>query len=73
MVFCEDHDYSGNVARDTIYNDYKFWCEDTGHKPLSREKFIPKFRDVMGDRIIEEKRVTTSDGRIRVFVIEPGQ
>jgi phage/plasmid-associated DNA primase len=71
MVFCEDKNYSGNVSRETIYADYKFWCEDTGHKPLSREKFMPRFRDVLGDRIVDEKRVRVSGAITRIFVIEP--
>ena len=73
MVFCEDTDFSGSVSRDLIYEQYKFWCENTGHKSLSREKFIPKFRDAMGDRITDEKRVTLNGARTRVFMIEPGQ
>lgn len=72
VVFCEDKNYSGNVSRDTIYNEYKFWCDDTGHKPLSREKFMPKFRDILGDRITDEKRVRVGGTLTRIFVIEPG-
>ena len=70
MVFCEDNDFAGQVARDVIYHKYKFWCEDTGHKPLSRERFMPRFRDAMGDRIIEEKRVRIGGSLTRVFIIE---
>ena len=73
LVFCEDHDYVGNVSRDEIYADYKFWCDDTGHKPLSREKFIPKFRELMGDRITDERRVRVNGSITRVFVIEPAK
>ena len=72
LVFCEDHDYSGNVPREKVYAEYKGWCEETGHKPLSREKFLPKFRDAMGDRIVEEKRIRMSGTQTRVFVIQPG-
>ena len=72
MVFCEDNDFQGSVSRDTIYNEYKFWCETTGHRPLSREKFIPKFRDCMGDRITDEKRLRVNGTLTRFFVIEPG-
>ena len=68
LVFCEDHEYAGNVPRETIYADYKFWCEDTGHKPLSREKFLPKFRDCMGDRILDEKRIRVDGTITRLFV-----
>ena len=71
LVFCEDHDFVGNISRDEIYNEYKYWCESTGHRSLSREKFIPKFRDALGDRIVDEKRVRINGVQTRVFVIEP--
>lgn len=65
MVFCEDFDgsFRGTVSRGEIYGWYKDWCETTGHKALSREKFIPKFRDCMGTRITNETRQRI-DGRI---------
>ena len=67
-VFCDDITYTGKTDRDTIYYDYQLWCEKTGHKSLSREKFMPKFRDCMSDRIISETRKRNSDGKlIRVF------
>ena len=72
VVFCEDHDFVGNVPRDEIYAEYKFWCENTGHKPLSREKFLPRFRDAMGDRITDERRIRINGTLTRVFVIELG-
>ncbi len=71
-VFCEDHNYSGTVSRDEIYQEYKFWCQSTGHKELNRENFLPKFRDCLGDRIIDEKRIRIDGALTRVFVIEPG-
>ena len=67
MVFCEDREFHGTQSRDDIYEWYTSWCERTGHRPLSREKFIPKFRDVMGDRILNEKRVRISGIITRVF------
>ena len=72
VVFCEDNDFRGNVSRDEIYAEYKFWCDNTGHKPLSREKFMPKFRDCMGDRITDERRARVNGKITRIFVIEPG-
>lgn len=71
-VFCEDHNYSGTVPRDEVYREYKFWCEDTGHKPLNRENFLPKFRDQLGSRITDEKRIRIDGVLTRVFIIEPG-
>lgn len=67
MVFCEDHNFGGTIARDEIYRWYREWCEDTGHKPLSREKFLPKFRDCLGDKITAERMVRMSGTRTRVF------
>ena len=66
-VFCDDYDFAGEHTRDEIYNWYKEWCEDTGHKTMARERFIPLFRDRMKDRIDEEKNIRKSGKRIRVF------
>ena len=58
LVFCEDKtdNFHGTISRSEIYDWYKWWCDETGHKALSREKFLPKFREVMGDRILQETR-----------------
>lgn len=71
LVFCEDRDFIGTISRDDIYYWYTIWCEETGHKSLSREKFIPKFRDCMGDRIIDERRTRISGKITRVFDFQP--
>jgi phage/plasmid-associated DNA primase len=70
LVFCEDRDdsFHGTVTRKDVYDWYKWWCEDTGHKPLSREKFIPKFRDILGDRILQDTRKRIDGINTRVFV-----
>jgi putative DNA primase/helicase len=69
MVFCEDYDgnFHGTVPRDDIYGWYKLWCDNTGHKSLSREKFLPKFRDCLGNRIIKETQLRIEGIRTRVF------
>lgn len=66
-VFCEDREFKGTVSREDIYSWYKYWCEDTGHRPLSRERFMPKFRDCMGDRIRDERRIRNGGTYTRVF------
>ena len=66
-VFCEDHDFVGTETRENIYYWYTLWCANTGHKPLSREKFLPKFRDCMGDRIIGESQRRVNGKVSRVF------
>ena len=70
MVFCEDREFHGTQSRDDIYEWYTSWCERTGHRPLSREKFMPKFRDAMGDRILAERQVRNGGARTRVFDFE---
>lgn len=67
MVFCEDRNFHGTVSRDEIYDWYKMWCDRTGHKPLSREKFMPRFRDCLGDRIKSERRMRVDGVPTRVF------
>ena len=70
LVFCDDYSdkFHGTIQRKEIYDWYKWWCEDTGHKPLSREKFIPKFRDCLGDRILDDTQRRIDGVRTRVFV-----
>ena len=70
-VFCNDFEFTGEKTRDSIYNDYKEWCEDTGHKVMSRERFIPRFKDYMKDRILEDAQVRRNDRRVRVFRFNP--
>lgn len=66
-VFCCDFDFCGERTRDEIYIMYKDWCEDTGHKSMSRERFVPRFRDCMKDRILEETQVRRNNRRVRIF------
>ena len=66
-VFCNDYEFSGEHTRDEIYNNYKDWCDLTGHKSMSRERFIPRFRDCMKNRIVEETQVRRNDRRVRIF------
>ena len=72
LVFCEDHtdQFHGTIPRKEIYDWYKWWCEDTGHKSLSREKFLPKFRDCLGDRILDDTQRRVDGIRTRVFVFQ---
>ena len=72
LVFCDDYtdNFHGTIERDEIYSWYKMWCERTGHKSLSREKFLPKFRDALGDRIAGEPRISKDGVRVRVFKFE---
>lgn len=69
LVFCDDYtdQFYGTIERDEIYSWYKLWCDRTGHKSLSREKFLPKFRDTLGDRIDSEPRISRDGVRMRAF------
>jgi phage/plasmid-associated DNA primase len=67
-VFCEDFEFSGERTRDEIYRWYRDWCELTGHKVMSRERFIPRFRDCMKDRILDERATKRSGKYVRLFV-----
>ena len=69
-VFCEDYDnnFFGTLSRAEVYSWYKEWCLETGHKPLSREKFIPKLREGLGERIERETQVRINGRRERVLV-----
>jgi putative DNA primase/helicase len=72
LVFCDDHtdNFRGTIPRKDIYDWYKWWCDETGHKALSREKFLPKFRDIMGDRILQDTRKRIDGCNVRVFIFD---
>lgn len=69
LVFCDDYtdNFYGTIERDEVYSWYKMWCDRTGHKSLSREKFLPKFREALGERITSEPRISKDGIRVRVF------
>lgn len=67
LVFCEDRPFYGTVSREEVYEWYKGWCDRTGHKALSREKFMPKFRSYLGDKIKAERRTRIDGVPTRVF------
>lgn len=66
-VFCGDFEFSGEHTRDEIYTWYKDWCDTTGHRAVSRERFIPRFRECMRDRIEDETQVRRNNRRVRIF------
>ena len=70
-VFCDENIFNGEMTRDHVYSEYKDWCERTGHKPMSRERFLPGFRDCMKDKIEDEAQVRRGDKRVRVFKFAP--
>jgi P4 family phage/plasmid primase-like protien len=66
-VFCSDYVFQGERTRDEIYGWYQEWCERTGHKIMSRERFIPRFRDCMKNKIVDEQNIRRGDRRVRIF------
>jgi P4 family phage/plasmid primase-like protien len=76
MVFCEDYSFGGTISRDEIYQWYQEWCVRTGHKQLSRERFLPKFRECMDKQITGERRIRKNGQLVRVMEFgleqEPG-
>lgn len=69
-AFIEDFSRSGELTRDEIYEAYREWCNDTQHRPLARERFIPRFRSNIGKRLIRETQVRRNGSRVRVFIID---
>lgn len=70
--FCDDKNFAGEMTRDEIYSMYRDWCENAGHKPLSRTKFLPKFREKMERQIVEETQARRNGARVRVFKFNGG-
>ena len=66
--FCRDEDFGTQISRDDLYRAYRNWCEGAGHKALSRTKFLPKFREVMGKRIDRETQLRVTGTKQRVFI-----
>lgn len=69
MVFCEDHTFEGEMSRNEIYGMYKDWCETTGHKPMSREKFFPRFCECFGDKIEDPNKVCRRNRQLVRMVV----
>ena len=67
MVFCEDYEFKGTISREEVYGWYVDWCTNTGHKAMSRERFLPKFRDIMDRKILRERQVRVQGKPSRVF------
>lgn len=70
QAFCEDYDFQGEMTRSEIYERYKQWCEDTGHRPASREAFFPNFREIMKERICKETQVRRNGKRERLVMFD---
>lgn len=67
QAYCDDHIFEGRMTRDEVYASYKEWCENTGHRTLSREKFMPKFKETMGKKILDDSRLRLNGKRTLVF------
>jgi P4 family phage/plasmid primase-like protien len=69
LVFCEDKSeaFRGTVPIDDVYYWYTLWCENTGHKSLSRTRFVPRFEECMGERVKGRRRTRINGTQTRVF------
>ena len=69
LVFCEDKSeaFHGTVPIDDVYYWYTLWCENTGHKSLSRTRFVPRFEECMGERVKGRRRTRINGTQTRVF------
>ena len=40
IVFVKELDFDGEIYIDELYSKYKFWCDDCGHKTMSKNSFV---------------------------------
>lgn len=67
ITFLKDTEFEGRVTRDEMYEKYKQWCLDAGHRQASRRSMISGVRQLTKDSVKETS--TTIDGNdCRVFV-----
>jgi putative DNA primase/helicase len=66
LNFVEDEcelgpDYS--VKRDELFDQYRAWCERSGHRPMSKSAFVTALEDA--DPTIKCRRPSAEDGSAR--------
>jgi len=67
LEFCEEYTFAGMMTRSEIYSWYQDWCDHTGHRPLNQTKFIPRFREMMANQIVNEVKTTREGKTVRAF------
>lgn len=71
-VFVRDYDdtFEGEVPKDSIYHQYCDWCEENNHMKLASSNFFIKFKQAMGNRILEEVSRRENGGRRRTYIFK---
>lgn len=72
VSFLEDCPQSGSVSRTELYQRYTAWCHDAGHEPMSRTKFIQRFRQTLKQTQMEAKETMYCGERRFIFAESPG-
>nr|WP_321500001.1 phage/plasmid primase, P4 family [uncultured Dethiosulfovibrio sp.] len=67
MGFMEETELSGRIPRSELYKMYKDWCHDAGHEPMSRTKFIQRFKQTIKQVGIEVSETMSSGERQFIF------
>ena len=65
--FMEETELSGRIPRSELYKMYKDWCHDAGHEPMSRTKFIQRFKQTIKQVGIEVSEAKSDGERQFIF------
>lgn len=47
IEFVKELTITGRISNNTLYSQYKYWCEDSGHNPLARNTFAKRISKVI--------------------------
>ncbi len=47
IEFVKELDIGGRMSNQSLYTEYKRWCEDSGHNPLARNTFVKRISKVI--------------------------
>ncbi|MBR4123759.1 MAG: hypothetical protein IKT93_05015, partial [Clostridia bacterium] len=47
IEFVKELDIGGRMSNQSLYTEYKRWCEDSGHNPLARNTFVKRIAKVI--------------------------
>lgn len=42
ILFAKELTFNGEIYEDSLYDRYKLWCSDCGHKPMAKSSFIKR-------------------------------
>ena len=72
VVFIDESNLSGEYSRDELWNRYLLWCDQTNHRPYTRNNFFSSIREALGDRIIDESYRRLDDGSRKRYIVIAG-